>query len=222
MQNTRLVVQTRARQSCSLTDDMGLRSFPTTCGTTSKTPLTSSVLCFLIFKMAIVVVFISQGFCESSGRKCVQTQGTWLQISILLLWVPYLNVDFPLRKRRQGSLVIKWMIWCWILAQLLSSWVTWGKLLDFFEPHFSYLKIGSRIVFLAHSQHSIKVSYFYCLLGKKQCKRLSTLVPIVCCCNLSAFLCYISWIRESDWHSCLFILDQPMLLNPLVNAQFLF
>lgn len=114
------------------------------------------------------------------------------------------------------------MIRFWILAQLLSSWVTWGKLLDFFEPHFSYLKIGIRIVFLAHSQHSIKVSYFYCLLGKKQCKRLSTLVPIVCCCNLSTLLCYISWIRESDWHSCLFILDQPMSLNPLVNAHFLF
>ena len=45
--------------------------------------------------------------------------------------------------------------------------MTWGKLLDFFEPHSPYLKIGIIIVFLAHSQHSIKVSYFYCLLGKK-------------------------------------------------------
>jgi hypothetical protein len=46
--------------------------------------------------------------------------------------------------------------------------VTWGKLLDFFEPHFSYLKISMIIAFLAHSQHSIKVSYFYCLLGGKK------------------------------------------------------
>ena len=43
--------------------------------------------------------------------------------------------------------------------------MTWGKLLDFFEPHCPYLKIGIIIVLLAHSQYSVKVSYFYYLLG---------------------------------------------------------
>lgn len=48
------------------------------------------------------------------------------------------------------------------------------------------------------------------------------LAPLVGCCSLSASLCYISWIRESDWHSYLFTSDQPLWLKPLVNAQFLF
>lgn len=96
-----------------------------------------------------------------------------------------------------------------------------GQVTRLLEAYFSYLKIGFVIVFLAHSQQSIKVGYFYCLLGgkqcKNQCKRLPALAPTVCCRSLSAFLCYISWVRESDRQICL-----SRQINVLVNTRFLF
>ena len=103
--------------------------------------------------------------------------------------------------------------------------MTWSKLLDFFEPHSPYLKIGIIIVFLAQSQHLIKVSYFYCLLGKKsnaKSKSLSSLaLTVCCCCCLSAFLCYISWIRES-WLAQSSFHVRPAYVAKLVNAPSLF
>lgn len=117
--------------------------------------------------------------------------------------------------------MITCMTWTGILAQQLTSWVTRDRLFDFFEPHFLYLKIGIVIVFLAHSQHSGKVSYFYCLLGekKKQCKKaMQKPVRIGFSCLLLRSL--LHFLNQGIWQAQLsFHIRLACWLNPVVNAQ---
>lgn len=120
---------------------------------------------------------------------------------------------------------MKCMRWVWIPAQLLTKLSDLGQVSWLFWAPFFLFKNRHHNSVLGTEPTAHKGLLFLLFAGGKsmqrQCQRLSYWLLLSAAVSLSASLSYISWIRESDWHSYLFTSDQPLGLKPLVNAQVL-